>query len=156
MQEKIILAPLNLWPRWSICVLVYYSWLLNHMIYLKVMCYDRIPTRNDQRFRPRTLKIDLILWQLILWAENVKSWLKSWVFPFTFQVYILPNTLNCMCVSLFKFRIWILEHFLCCQKWPALPRHIKVWVSFELFGALYCISLHIVFINLKYFIFLKD
>ena len=26
-------------------------------------------------------------------------------------------------------------------KWPALPRHIKVYVSFELFGALYmCIS----------------
>ena len=47
-----------------------------------------------------TLNIDLILWhtQLIVCAENVKSWFKSWVFPFTFQAYILPNTLNCMCV----------------------------------------------------------
>ena len=50
---------------------------------------------------PSTLNIDLILWhtQLILCAENVKSWLKSWVFPFTFQAYILPHTLNCVCVS---------------------------------------------------------
>ena len=28
--------------------------------------------------------------QLIVCAENVKSWFKSWVFPFTFQAYILP------------------------------------------------------------------
>ena len=54
-----------------------------------------------------TLNIDLILWntQLIVCAENVKSWFKTWVFPFTFQAYILPHTLNCMCVSLFKFHI---------------------------------------------------
>ena len=31
--------------------------------------------------------------------------LKPWVFPFTFQAYILPHTLNCMCFSLFKFHI---------------------------------------------------
>ena len=51
-----------------------------------------------------TLNIDLILWhtQLIVCAENVKSRFKSWVFPFTFQAYILPHTLNCMCVSLFE------------------------------------------------------
>ena len=62
---------------------------------------------------PSTLNIDLILWhtQLIVCAENVKSWFKSWVFPFTFQAYILPHTLNWMCVSLFKFHIWILEQF---------------------------------------------
>ena len=62
---------------------------------------------------PSTLNIDLILWyiQLIVCAENVKSLFKSWVFPFTFQAYILPHTLNCMCVSLFKFHIWILEQF---------------------------------------------
>ena len=62
---------------------------------------------------PSTLNIDLILWhtQLIVCAENVKSWFRSWVFPFTFQAYILPHTLNCMCVSLFKFHIWILEQF---------------------------------------------
>ena len=54
-----------------------------------------------------TLNIELILWhaQLIVSAENVKSWLKLWVFPFPFQAYILPNTLNCMCVSLFEFHI---------------------------------------------------
>ena len=46
-----------------------------------------------------TLNIDLILWhtQLIVCAENIKSW----GFPFTFQAYILPHTLNCMCVSLY-------------------------------------------------------
>ena len=56
---------------------------------------------------PNTLNIDIILWhtQLIVCAENVKSWFKSWVFLFTFQSYILPHTLNCMCVSLFKFHI---------------------------------------------------
>ena len=56
---------------------------------------------------PSTLNIDLILWhtQLIVCPENVKSWFKSWVFPFTFQAYILSHTLNCMCVSLFKFHI---------------------------------------------------
>ena len=40
-------------------------------------------------------------------------------------------------VSLFQLDIWILEQFYCCPKWPALPRHIEVWASFELFGALY-------------------
>ena len=56
---------------------------------------------------PSTLNIELILWhtQLIVCAENVKSWFKSWVFPFTFQAYILPHTLNCMSVGLFKFHI---------------------------------------------------
>jgi hypothetical protein len=56
---------------------------------------------------PSTLNIDLILWhtQLIVCAENVKSWFKSWVFPFTFQAYIQPHTLNCICVILFKFHI---------------------------------------------------
>ena len=88
---------------------------------------------------PSTLNIDFNLWhtQLIVWAENVKSCVKSWVFPFTFQAYILPHTLNCKCFSLLIFHIWILEQFKSCPKWPALPRHIKVWVSFELFGALY-------------------
>ena len=46
---------------------------------------------------PSTLNIDFILWdtQLIVCAENVKSW----VFPITFQASILPHTLNCMCVK---------------------------------------------------------
>ena len=41
-----------------------------------------------------------MLWhtQLIVCAENVKSWFKSWVFPTTFQAYILPHALNCMYV----------------------------------------------------------
>ena len=53
-------------------------------------------------YTPSTLNIDLILWhtQMNVCAENVKSWFKSWVFHFTFQVYILPHTLNCICVSL--------------------------------------------------------
>ena len=51
---------------------------------------------------PSTLNIGLILChtQLIVGAENVKSWFKSWVFPFTFKlipcpihwfVYVLAN-----------------------------------------------------------------
>ena len=55
-------------------------------------------------------------------ARNVKSW----VFPFTFQAYILPHTLNCMCVSLLRFHIWILEQLYYCPKQPALPRNTKV------------------------------
>ena len=53
---------------------------------------------------PSTLNIDLILWQtqLIVFAENVKSWFKSWVISFTFQAYSLPHTLNCISLSLFK------------------------------------------------------
>ena len=62
---------------------------------------------------PSTLTIALILWHtsLIVCAENVKPWFKSWVLPFTFQAYILLHTLNCMWDSLFKFHIWILEQF---------------------------------------------
>ena len=41
-----------------------------------------------------------------------------------------------VCNSLFKFQIWILKQFWHCPKRPVLPRHIKVWVSFELFGVL--------------------
>ena len=54
---------------------------------------------------PITLNIDLILLhtQFIVCAENVKSWFKSWVFSFTFQAYILPHTLNCMCFSQLRF-----------------------------------------------------
>ena len=55
--------------------------------------------------------------------------------------FSMPHTLNCMCVGLFKFHFWISKQFLCCPKRPALPRHIKVWVSFELFGALCMLSL---------------
>ena len=62
---------------------------------------------SPKLYIPSTLNIDLILWhtQLIVCAENVKSWFKSWVFPFTFQAYILPYTLNCMRVILFEFHI---------------------------------------------------
>ena len=63
------------------------------------------PILKAKLYIPSTLNIDLILWhtQLIVCAENVKSWFKSWIFPFICQAYILPHTLNCMCVSLFKF-----------------------------------------------------
>ena len=69
------------------------SWLFTN----RFKCYQ-IP----KLYIPSTLNIDLILWhtQLIVCAENVKSWFKSWVFPFTFQAYILPHTLNCMCHGL--------------------------------------------------------
>ena len=65
--------------------------------------YFEKSTIHPKLYIPSTLNIDLILWhtQLIVCAENVKSWFKS----FTFQAYTLPHTLNCMCVSLFKFHI---------------------------------------------------
>ena len=61
--------------------------------------------KEAKLYIPSTLNIDLILWhtQLIVCAENVRSWLKSWVFPFTFQAYILPHTLNC--IRLLRFHI---------------------------------------------------
>ena len=48
---------------------------------------------------PSTLNIDLILWhtQLIVCAEMLNQG--------SFQAYILTHTVNCMCVSLFKFHI---------------------------------------------------
>ena len=57
---------------------------------------------------PGTLNIDLILCHTQWIVYAVKSWAKSWVISFTFQAYTLPNTLNCKCVSLSKFHIWIL------------------------------------------------
>jgi hypothetical protein len=42
---------------------------------------------NAKLYIPSTLNIDHILWhsQLIVCAENVKSWFKSWVFSFHFS-----------------------------------------------------------------------
>ena len=56
--------------------------------------------QNTKLYIPNTLNIDLILWhtQLIVCR---KCWIMG--FPFTFQAYILPHTLNCMCVSLLDF-----------------------------------------------------
>ena len=34
-------------------------------------------------------------------CRNVKSWFKSWVFPFTFQAYTMPHTLCCKCLRSF-------------------------------------------------------
>ena len=53
---------------------------------------NSIPIQS-YRLIPNTLNIDLILC-----AENVKSWIKSWVIYFTFQAYTLPHTLNCIFV----------------------------------------------------------
>ena len=66
----------------------------NKQVHVYVINFAFMP----KLYIPSTLNIDLILWhtQLIVCAENVKSWYKSWVFPFTFQAYILPHTLNCM------------------------------------------------------------
>ena len=60
---------------------------------------------------PSTLNIDLILWhtQLIVCAENFKSWFKSWGFPFTFQAYICP--IHWIVYVLAFFNFIILERF---------------------------------------------
>ena len=60
-------------------------------------CQSRAEKSNfDSRAKlciPSTLNIDLILWhiQLIVCAENIKSWFKSWAFHFTFQAFTLPH-----------------------------------------------------------------
>ena len=62
--------------------------------------YFSFSHENSKLYIPSTLNIDLILWrtQLIVCAENVKSWFNSWFFPFTFQAYTLPHTLSCIWV----------------------------------------------------------
>ena len=62
-------------------------------------------------YTPITLNIDLILWhtQFNVCAVKCLQWFKSWFIHFTFQAFTLPHTLNCMCVCLFKFQIWILK-----------------------------------------------
>ena len=81
-----------------------------HVINERILRYVEL---KPKLYIPGTLNIDLILWhtQLIVFVENVKSWFKSWIFPFTFQAYTLPHTLNCMCVSLFMFHIEFLKQF---------------------------------------------
>ena len=72
------------------------------LCYGGLLLISHVSVQKSKLYIPSTLKIDLILWhtQLIVCAENVKSWFKPWVFPFTFQAYILPITLIGMCVSL--------------------------------------------------------
>ena len=47
--------------------------------------------KSPKLYISSTLNINLILLHthLIVYAENVKSWFKSWVFPFTFKAYTL-------------------------------------------------------------------
>ena len=63
---------------------------------------------DPKLYVPSTLNIELILWhtQLIVCAENVKSWFKSWFFPFTFQAYILPPIHWIVCVLAYQ-NFWI-------------------------------------------------
>ena len=67
--------------------------LLSVIVWTKKPMKDFCPSQS-YIYQVCTLNIDLILWhtQLIVCAENVKSW----GFPLTFQAYILPHTLNCM------------------------------------------------------------
>ena len=92
---------------------------------------------------PSTLNIDFIQWhtQLIMCAVKWITHDLIHDFHFTFQAYALPHTLNGICVSLFKFHTWILRQFLLCPKRPALPRPIKVLVSFECLEYLVYITL---------------
>ena len=83
----------------------------------KSRCYfKRVWFQNCQHIKTKkttqhnclsTLNIHLILWhtQSNVCAENVKSWIKSWVIAFTFQACTLPYIWNCICVSLFRFHI---------------------------------------------------
>ena len=72
--------------------------------------------RESKLCIPSTLNIDLILWHrqyfvcLILRMLN-HGLSRSWVISFTFQAYTLTHTLNCICVSLSKFHIWIWKQF---------------------------------------------
>ena len=67
------------------------EWINSILFRLMLHHYLMRTKRSDAKlYIPSTLNIDLILWQtqLIVCAENVKSW----VFPLTFQGYILPHT----------------------------------------------------------------
>ena len=68
--------------------------LLLYLCKCMLFCPKWSLTPLPKLYIPSTLNIDLILWhtQLIVCAEIVKSWFKSWVFPFTFQGYILTHT----------------------------------------------------------------
>ena len=103
-------------PAWWPAATCMHSYWTNAPVTKVKSLFTRPPfaaQNQSYTYIPSTLNIKLIQWhtQLIVCAENDKSWFKSWVFPFTFQAYILPHTLNCMCVSLFKFHICILEQF---------------------------------------------
>jgi hypothetical protein len=58
-------------------------------------------------------------------------------------IYTLPHTLNCMCVSLFKFHIWILKKFLVLPKTAGSAQtHISISFIWIVWSTLYvCISL---------------
>ena len=78
---------------------------------------------GSKLYMPSTLNIDLILChtQLILCAENVKSW----VFHFTFQAYILPHTrdIHIECSKQFKWNLYFYVSGQSRLIWAALKLH---------------------------------
>ena len=74
--------------------------------YLEVRCFrpknQRDPATLSHEQGTHSAKIVLIVECV---CRNVKSWIKSWVIYLTFKSHALAHTLNCICVSLFKFRI---------------------------------------------------
>ena len=106
--------------------------------------FARLSFLRPKIYIPSTLNIDLILWhtQLNVCAENVKSWFKSWfkswLNSFFFRAYTQPQTLNCICDSLFAFHIWILKQFEAVLSLPKAAGSAHTHKStFGLFGALY-------------------
>ena len=101
------------WWHWLMLISYLFGLLILKEHLMQGMYYGNtgcgIFKREAKLYTPSTLNVDLLPWhtQLIVFAENVKSWFKSWVFPFTFKAYTMPHTLNCMYISLFKFHIWI-------------------------------------------------
>ena len=93
--------PVKLLTRWAISLSKQIERYLSRIFLITKALLWLFSMQSTNLYIPSTLNIDLILWhtQLIVCAENVKSWFKSRGFPLTFQAYILPHTLNCMCVS---------------------------------------------------------
>ena len=52
------------------------------------------------------------------WVSVVRE---SWDISFTFQAYTLPNTLNCICVSLLNFLFEVKSSFSTAQNDPLCP-----------------------------------
>ena len=77
---------------------------LGHFFFLSVSFVQSC--NNPKLNTPSTLNIDLMLWhaQLIVCAENVKSWFKSWVNSFTFQAY--TRDIHIECSKQFKRKLY--------------------------------------------------
>ena len=88
---------------------LYFRFLMDmYIIAIPILEFSR---EGSKLYTPSTLNIDFIQWhaQLIVCAVEWITHDLIHDFYFTFQAYALPNTLNGIRVSLFRFPTWILR-----------------------------------------------